>query len=116
MSQGWFPLGAPEENLFPGLFQLLESPASLGSWPPPPASKSTMLHLSDPASVITRLSLTLSSALSPTFKDPVVKLGPPVESRMISPFEGLLISTLTSICNFNSPLPCEVIDFTGSRD
>lgn len=51
-----------------------------------------------------------SSLLSPSvaFKVLMITLDPPGKSRTVSSFWGQIINNLTSICNLNFSLPCEV--------
>lgn len=99
MSQGWFPLEAPEENLFPGPLQSLEAPASLGSWP-----HHRNLHFHHHSSD--------SDLLPPTTKDPCDDTGPPTQIIL----QNLFISR--SQCNLicQVPFATDGHTSTGSRN
>lgn len=94
-------LGPLAEQPFSRLLQRLEAPASQSSFLPLPSQPSTSptprsshRHLSE--------SLLFSSSL---FKDSVITLSPSGKLKVISPSQAQLMSSLNSICIFNSPLP-----------
>ena len=85
---------APGQNPFPGLFQL---PGISWIMAPLPSSK--------PAVAGGSHRVPLSCLPPPHVKTPVIALGPPGLSRILSPPPGQLIGSINSICRPNSLLP-----------
>lgn len=93
------------KNPYPCLFQLLKTPALIGSLSPTSIFKASR----------NGLGFSHIAPLQPPLCFPLlflgtlqIKLGLSIKLRIISPSQGHLISKFNSICNLNSPLPWKV--------